>query len=361
MIKHLFFTPRLDFKSGWGTLTLNYIKEFKRKNIIVLCSKKNSNYSYEQYDILREPLEYIKNPFLLFVDYFKIKKVLLRYHKDKIYSHFPVEPYSLFLPMLSKFFISNVYYAIGTYSLELQQNYRTKFFFETAKKKFKNVIFFSSFTKKNIEREIDFHSTKLKKIINPIIQTKKERPIRKFKKKTIICVGEIKPRKGYHHLIKVLAKINNYYGKDFNLILIGKSNNKNYQDKLNLLVKKNSLKNHVKFLRNVNEKKLKNYYKKSHIFTMLSTKSGNHFEGFGIVYLEALNYGLPILISMDSGARDLYITEKNIQILKPEKIDKIANEIIKTIKNNKLMNFKILQKHNRKNHLKLKRFYKTLN
>ena len=31
MIKHLFFTSKLDFRSGWGTLTINYINEFEKK------------------------------------------------------------------------------------------------------------------------------------------------------------------------------------------------------------------------------------------------------------------------------------------------------------------------------------------
>ena len=40
MTKQLFFTSRLDFKSGWGTLTINYINEFKKKDVIVFCNKK---------------------------------------------------------------------------------------------------------------------------------------------------------------------------------------------------------------------------------------------------------------------------------------------------------------------------------
>ena len=73
MSKQLFFTSRLDFKSGWGTLTINYINEFEKKDIIVFCNKKNPAFNYKQYEILRKPLDYIKNPFLIFIDYFKIK------------------------------------------------------------------------------------------------------------------------------------------------------------------------------------------------------------------------------------------------------------------------------------------------
>ena len=76
MIKQLFFTSKLDYKSGWGTLTINYINELEKENIIVFCNKKNSNFNYQQYEILRKPLDYIKNPFLIFIDLFKIKQIL---------------------------------------------------------------------------------------------------------------------------------------------------------------------------------------------------------------------------------------------------------------------------------------------
>ena len=364
MIKQLFFTSRLDYKSGWGTLTINYINELERENIVVFCNKKNSNFNYQQYEILRKPLDYIKNPFLIFIDYFKIKQILLKYKDYKIYSHFPVEPYCLFLPFLSNYFFSSIYYAIGTYSLELNQSFKTKFLFNLAKKKFKSVIFFSSFTKDNIEKKIKFNNTEFKKIINPTIISKKSKKEKKFKKRTIICVGEIKPRKGYHNLINVLVKLNKFYKKNFNLILIGKSDNVNYQNRLNLIVKKNKQTKKVKFLTNVSEDKLKVYYKKSHLFTMLSKKIGNHFEGFGIVYLEALNFGLPILISKESGARDLINIKRDVKILNPDNVDKISKEIIKITNNTKLMsfnyNFNILKDHNYINNLKLKKFYKTL-
>ena len=130
------------------------------------------------------------------------------------------------------------------------------------------------------------------------------------------------------------------------------------------MVTNNKQARNVKFLTNVSEDKLKFYYKKSHLFTMLSKKIGNHFEGFGIVYLEALNFGLPILVSKESGARDLINVKKNIKILNPDKVDKISKEIIKMTNNTELMsfnyNFNILKDHNYINNLKLKKFYKTL-
>ena len=366
MIKHFFFTSRLDYKSGWGTLTINYLKEFDKNNIIVICNKRNLNHNYKQYNILHKPLEYLKNPFLILIDYFKLIKIIKKYKDHKIYSHFPVEPYSLILPLVSRFFISNIYYAIGTYSLELQKNIKTKLIFYFAKKNFNKIIYFSSFTKSNIEKNINFNFTKIKKIINPIIYLKDKKNFsnKKFKKKTILSIGEIKPRKGYHLLINVLEKINNKFKKNYDLIIIGKSDNENYKNELKNIAKKYNLQKNIKFKNNVSEKKIKEYYRKSNIFVLLSKKLGNHFEGFGIVYLEALYYGLPIIVSKESGAKDLVKISKKIKVIQPENNSLIAEEIIK-ITNSKIylngkLNNKILHNHCKLNKIKLSNFYSKL-
>ena len=71
MVKHFFFVSTLDYKSGWGTLSINYLKELDIKNVIVFCNKKNSNLKFKQIEILSKPLDYLSNPLLLFFDYLK--------------------------------------------------------------------------------------------------------------------------------------------------------------------------------------------------------------------------------------------------------------------------------------------------
>mgnify|MGYP001407848867 CR=1 FL=1 len=337
MTKHFFFTTRLDYKSGWGTNTINYLREFKKNNIVVICNKKNFKHNYKQYEILHQPLEYLKNPFLIFIDYLKLLKILRKYQNHNLYSHFLVEPYSLILPLVKNFFISNIFYAIGTYSLELQSNIKTRYIYYFARKSFDKVIFLSSFSKFNIENKVNFNSTKNKIIINPIIYLKKKSNLKsnKFKNKTILSVGEIKPRKGYHLLIEVLNIINNKFKKNYDLIIIGKSSNQNYIIKLKNTVKKYKLEKNVKFQTNVNERKIQNFFIKSNIFVLLSKKIGNFFEGFGIVYLEALHYGLPIIVSKESGAKDLSRINKKILVVKPDNLNFISKKIIEIISANK--------------------------
>ncbi len=337
MVKHFFFVSTLDYKSGWGTLSINYLKELDIKNVIVFCNKKNSNLKFKQIEILSKPLDYLSNPLLLFIDYLKIIKTLKLYKFEKNYSHFPVEPYCLLLPFINNYFKSNIYYAIGTYSLILSSNKKTKFFFNQAKKYFDSIIYFSSFTKSIIDKNINFKKNIKKKIINPIIHLEKKMTykVKKFKNKTILCVGELKRRKGYDLLIKVLLMLNKKYKQNFKLLLIGKSDNFEYKQELINFVKKNKLNHNVKFKHNVSESKINEFYKKSHIFVMLSRHIENHFEGFGIVYLEALFYGLPIIVSNESGAIDLQKISKEIKIFRPADISKISLFIYNLFKKEK--------------------------
>ena len=365
MIKHFFFVSILDYGvSGWDTYSFNHIKEFDKKNVVIICNKKNSKYRYDQHAILRKPNEYIKNPFYIFFDYIKIKKILKKYKKDQKYSHFTIEPYSLFLPFISNFFVSNIFHSVGTYTIKLQKTFKTKLLYYFARKKFNKVIFMSSYTRSICEKYITFSSTCEKKIINPTVylESKYKKKV-KYKNKTILCVGALKPRKGYHLLIKVLSKLNKKYNRNYNLILLGNTDDKNYMTLLNKLIKKYDLKKNVQIRNDVSEERIQEYFLKSHIFVMLSKLYNYNIEGFGIVYLEALFYGLPIIISRESGAKDLLNINKNLKVIAPENSTKIANEIIRITNSKKYTdaryNKRIFLDYNKSNKIKLSNFYDT--
>ena len=129
-------------------------------------------------------------------------------------------------------------------------------------------------------------------------------------------------------------------------------------------IKKYRLEKNVKFKKNINENKIKDFFRKSNIFVLLSKKIGNFFEGFGIVYLEALHYELPIIISKESGARDLLKINKNISAFKPDNINLISKKIIE-ITNSKKKNYTklgntVLKKHFNLNKNKFQNLYSKL-
>ena len=85
-----------------GNNYLNYLKLIDKKDVIVICNKKNNKIGYDQYQLISKLLDYLKNPFKIILDYIKIKK-FLKNIKTLNFSHFPCEPYALLLCLIQKF------------------------------------------------------------------------------------------------------------------------------------------------------------------------------------------------------------------------------------------------------------------
>ena len=364
MVKHFFFVPCLDYNSGWGTTTLNYLKLLNKKDVIIICNKRNYKANYNQYNLISKPLDYIKNFIKIIKDYYRIRFLLKRYKQTKNISHFPCEPYSLILLFCKNYFFKNIYYAQGSYSLILLSSIKTKLLFNYSKINFNAIIYSSRLTKKIIDKVEKFKFTKIKKIINPITYLKDHTStiIKKKNYKNIICVGHLSPRKGYEELIYVLDKLKKNYKHRINLFIVGKNTNNIYKNKLQELILLLDLKKRVKFFHKVNKNELIKLYLRSDLFVLLSKKDKNYFEGFGIVYLEAIKFCLPIIISKESGAVDLKKYFKKFNIVNPKQYNQISNEIIK-IFNNKKINYEknqnILLKFCNDNEKKLMKIYKS--
>ena len=85
MKKNIFFVERLDETTGWGTLSLNYIKKLNPESVIIFCNKKNPSLSYNQFDVLPD-VNIIRNPLKFFLKSLKLE-TLLKMKKTMIYFH----------------------------------------------------------------------------------------------------------------------------------------------------------------------------------------------------------------------------------------------------------------------------------
>ena len=170
-----------------------------------------------------------------------------------------------------------------------------------------------------------------KNIISTISETSKISKISKIRKnikniKNILCVGNYIPRKGTLYLIEALSQIQQ---QNLTLNLVGnRKNNSAYYQKLNNTVEKLQLTESVVFHDGADQDNLKKLYASADIFVLPSFK-----ETFGIVFLEAMHYGLPIITTNVSAMPELIEEGKNGFLVPPADSQSLAKAISKLIEN----------------------------
>lgn len=136
-------------------------------------------------------------------------------------------------------------------------------------------------------------SANIIKIFNPITLPKNKKS--DLNTKNVIAVGRLVPQKGFDLLLKAW-KIVKKYDTEWSLIIVGSGEDKN---KLLDMTKVLGLENSVKFIPNTND--IEQYYLNASIYALSS-----RYEGFGLVLVEAKNYGLPIVsFSCKSGPSEI--------------------------------------------------------
>ncbi len=110
----------------------------------------------------------------------------------------------------------------------------------------------------------------------------------------IISVGSIIPRKGFDTLVEALSMIR---GDNWNCSIVGdRSRDRRCSEALQALIHRRGLSERIKLVGVLSEAELEPLYDEADMFVLPS-----RYEGFGMVYAEALARGLPV-IGTDEGA-----------------------------------------------------------
>lgn len=128
-------------------------------------------------------------------------------------------------------------------------------------------------------------------------------------------------RKGFDVLINAFIKAN-LPKESWKLNIIGWGEEK---EKLEKLVKDNNLQNTICFLGKGNKDQIVNELRKSNVFALASRS-----ETFGIVYIEAMSQGLPVIGTVCGGPEE-FINEKNGLLVPIDDVDAMAAAIKRMI------------------------------
>jgi len=151
-------------------------------------------------------------------------------------------------------------------------------------------------------------------------------------KKTILTVGRLVKRKAHDQVIKALPKVIEQVSNAYYAIVGSGAELKNLQE----LVSSLGLEERVHFHVDMQNYELPLFYGLCDIFVMPARiLSDGDVEGFGIVYLEANSFGMPVIAGNCGGAPEAVLHEQTGLVVDPENEDQIADAIIELLQNPK--------------------------
>ena len=109
----------------------------------------------------------------------------------------------------------------------------------------------------------------------------------------ILSVGIMASRKGHDVLLRALSKITE---ASWQAVIVGSTRDQHYLDDLVALRAELGLESRVKFLGQLSQEELAEYYSRASVFALAT-----RHEGYGMVFAEAMANGLPI-VSCKAGA-----------------------------------------------------------
>ncbi|MFX1311002.1 MAG: glycosyltransferase family 4 protein [Promethearchaeota archaeon] len=149
----------------------------------------------------------------------------------------------------------------------------------------------------------------------------------------LLSVGRHTPRKKFDLVIRAIYEIIKLKPElKIKYYLIGEGP---ITQELKLLTKKLNLDKYVNFLGYCDHLKRNKYYKLSDLFLMPSIVMKNSFEGFGIVFLEANYFKLPVIGAYSGGVVEAIIDGKTGFLIKPNNLNDLVEKISFLYKNKK--------------------------
>ncbi|MBU1203299.1 glycosyltransferase family 4 protein [Patescibacteria group bacterium] len=318
-------TNNIDSFSGWGVYSLAIVNGLKNLglDLRVITEKKN--------------MRPLTGAFSFFYNIYKIKKMSSSSDVVHAFDGWPYAVYAYFavLGTNKKFFINGV----GTYSVAPMGSFVKRFFLTLAYKRAQKIFCISNYTKRRILEKIKLDNLEVILLGKPQITGTSEEIIGKYKIRynlieknypIFLTVGAVKKRKGQLYTLKAISKIIKQY-PDFRYFILGSGQDKIYVDSIKQYIEEKNISDNVLFINNADEEELLFFYSIADIFLLNSINDKEHFEGFGLVFLEAASFGLPVIGSKGCGIEDALFDGYNGYLAEQKNSEDIYEKIIKIL------------------------------
>jgi glycosyltransferase involved in cell wall biosynthesis len=146
----------------------------------------------------------------------------------------------------------------------------------------------------------------------------------------LVFIGNLIPRKGLHTLISALVRLQK---GSWNLRVVGSQDvDPLYCQQIIRMVAENRLQDQIQFLGKLSDAELAVELRQGQVMAMVSS-----YEGFGIVYLEGMSFGLPSIASSAGAAGEIIQNGVNGWLVKADDVAALADSIMQYQESNKLL------------------------
>jgi phosphatidyl-myo-inositol dimannoside synthase len=327
-MKTLLFTLEYPpFKGGVAKYYSNIVKHWPETDgIFVLNNNKNK--------ILKNFI-YPKWIFSIFL----LRKTILQNKIDHVLvGH--ILPLGTVMYLLTKFM--KIKYSVIIHGMDINfavKNTRKRILTEKILKGADKIICANSFTADFIRINFDKILGSRIRVVNPGIETDIEInhnradelriKHRIYNHPLIFSIGRLVKRKGFDNTLEAMHEIQKYYPNLF-YVIAGDGPDKQY-----IKNKSKGLSNII-FLGKISDADKWAWMSMCDIFAMPSRDVDGDIEGFGIVYLEAGLCGKAVVAGVSGGVRDAVLSAKTGIMIDSKNIEKIANSIMKLLKDSEL-------------------------
>lgn len=157
--------------------------------------------------------------------------------------------------------------------------------------------------------------------------TEIEPPARPF----ILSVAKVKPRKGLHISVRAFALVAKER-LDIDYVIVGVCEGA-YFEEITSLIEELGITDRVRFYEQIPDDDLVRLYRTAELFLLLPQNVDNDIEGFGLVFVEAAAFGLPVIGARESGAEDAVLDGKNGYLVAPTDRGDAAEKMLSILGN----------------------------
>ena len=310
-MKILLVCERLSGHGGWYTYARSLKEGLEsRGHTVITCSMKGAD---GDHPLLPSPLDTLGKPWLLPGAAQKLKHLIDALHPDII--HVVVEPYALAAALLPHRHRKKTVLTIhGSYGIRPLLSNRSRLLACRYYKRIAGFITVSEYTKSAVTEMLGGkcrHATcgnfarSVHVVRNGIALPAWTSREKDHAMKQILLVGGVKPRKGILEALEGCAAYRQQYGKQsFLLTVVGTRDDVDHVRIVRRRIRDLALEPNARLVGSLSDEALRKAYEDADLYLMPSPTGLNTFEGYGIAFIEANAYGVPVIGPDTGGAAE---------------------------------------------------------